>query len=31
FDKPEADLVINNSCRNNLEEKVELIIKKLAL
>ncbi|EAL6331330.1 adenylyl-sulfate kinase, partial [Campylobacter jejuni] len=23
--------VINNSCRNNLEEKVELIIKKLAL
>ncbi|EFP1117018.1 adenylyl-sulfate kinase, partial [Campylobacter jejuni] len=27
----EADLVINNSCRNNLEEKVELIIKKLAL
>ncbi|EOI9349372.1 cytidine diphosphoramidate kinase [Campylobacter jejuni] len=31
FDKPEADLVIDNSCRNNLEEKVELIIKKLGL
>ncbi|EAJ3941604.1 adenylyl-sulfate kinase, partial [Campylobacter jejuni] len=28
---PEADLVIDNSCRNNLEEKVELIIKKLGL
>lgn len=31
FDKPEADLVINNSYQNNLEEKVKLIIKKLVL